>query len=152
KPVRLSLLRLRERPLAAGARSGPRGRPRRGPRRRDPACVARRRRDRPRPVRQGAFAGRCGLVIEVGPNAYGKQAIRLVKVVRSEAPHRIYDLTIGIALEGDFASSYAEGDNSGVIATDTMKNTAYALAADRLEGSIEEFGIALARHFLGETQ
>ena len=91
-------------------------------------------------------------MIEVGPNAYGKQAIRLVKVVRSEAPHRIYDLTIGIALEGDFASSYAEGDNSGVIATDTMKNTAYALAADRLEGSIEEFGVALGRHFLGESQ
>jgi urate oxidase len=91
-------------------------------------------------------------VIEVGANAYGKQAIRLVKVVRSTAPHRIYDLTIGIALEGDFAASYAEGDNSGVIATDTMKNTTYALAADRLMGSIEEFGIALGRHFLDEAQ
>jgi urate oxidase len=91
-------------------------------------------------------------VIEVGPNAYGKQAIRLVKVVRSTRPHRIYDLTIGIALEGDFVSSYAEGDNAGVIATDTMKNTAYALAVDRLNGSIEEFGIALGRHFLAEAQ
>jgi urate oxidase len=91
-------------------------------------------------------------VIEVGPNAYGKQAIRLVKVVRSATPHRIYDLTIGITLEGDFAASYAEGDNTGVIATDTMKNTAYALAADRLTGSIEEFGIALGRHFAAEPQ
>jgi len=91
-------------------------------------------------------------VIEVGPNAYGKQAIRLVKVIRNATPHRIYDLTIGITLQGDFAASYADGDNTGVIATDTMKNTAYALAADRLIGSIEDFGIALGRHFLGEPQ
>jgi urate oxidase len=91
-------------------------------------------------------------VIEVGPNAYGKQAIRLVKVERGTTPHRIHDLTIGIVLEGDFAASYAEADNSAVIATDTMKNTAYALAAQRLTGSIEEFGIALGRHFVGEPQ
>jgi urate oxidase len=63
-------------------------------------------------------------VIEVGPNSYGKSAIRLVKVVRGEMPHRVRDLTIAIALEGDFAASYRDGDNSAVIATDTMKNTA----------------------------
>jgi urate oxidase len=87
-------------------------------------------------------------VIEVGPNSYGKSAIRLVKVDRDRTPHRIHDLTIAIALSGDFASSYADGDNSAVIATDTMKNTAYALAGEHLTGSIERFGMALGRHFL----
>jgi urate oxidase len=91
-------------------------------------------------------------VIEVGPNAYGKSAIRLVKVVRGETPHRVRDLTIAIALEGDFAASYEQGDNSAVIATDTMKNTAYALAGEHLTGSIEAFGLALGRHFLTEGQ
>jgi urate oxidase len=91
-------------------------------------------------------------VIEVGPNSYGKSAIRLVKVDRGSAVHRVRDLTIAIALEGDFAASYSEGDNSGVIATDTMKNTAYALAGEHLVGAIEEFGLALGRHFLGEPQ
>ena len=43
--------------------------------------------------------------------------------------HRVRDLTVAIALEGDFAASYVDGDNSLVVATDTMKNTAYALAA-----------------------
>ena len=91
-------------------------------------------------------------MIEVGPNSYGKSAIRLVKVDRESTPHRVRDLTIAIALRGDFAASYDQGDNSGVIATDTMKNTAYALAGEHLTGSIEEFGFALGRHFLGEGQ
>ena len=87
-------------------------------------------------------------MIEVGPNSYGKSTIRLVKVVRGETPHRVRDLTIAIALEGDFAASYRDGDNSAVIATDTMKNTCYALAGEHLTGSIEDFAIVLGRHFL----
>jgi urate oxidase len=91
-------------------------------------------------------------VIEVGPNAYGKSAIRLVKVDRDVSPHRVRDLTIAISLEGDFATSYSEGDNAGVIATDTMKNTAYALAVEHLTSSIEAFGLAIGEHFLREPQ
>lgn len=87
-------------------------------------------------------------MIEVGSNSYGKSAIRLVKVDRARAPHRVRDLTIAIAIEGDFAASYSEGDNRAVIATDTMKNTAYALAGEHLIGAIEDFGLALGRHFL----
>ena len=87
-------------------------------------------------------------MIKVGPNSYGKSAIRLVKVVRGETPHRVRDLTIAIALEGDFAASYRDGDNSAVIATDTMKNTVYALAGGHLTGAIEDFGLVLGRHFL----
>ncbi len=91
-------------------------------------------------------------MIEVGPNAYGKSAIRLVKVDRGRTPHRVRDLTIAITLEGDFAASYSGGDNSAVIATDTMKNTAYALAGEHLTGPIDAFALVLGRHFLGEPQ
>jgi urate oxidase len=91
-------------------------------------------------------------MIEVGANAYGKSAIRLVKVDRAVTPHRVRDLTIAISLEGDFDASYSAGDNSAVIATDTMKNTAYALAGEHLTGAIEDFGLALGRHFLAEQQ
>jgi urate oxidase len=88
----------------------------------------------------------------LGPNRYGKSAIRLVKVDRAASGHRVRDLTVGIALEGDFAASYVDGDNSLVVATDTMKNTAYALAGEHLTGSIEAFGTALGRHFLRDAQ
>jgi urate oxidase len=90
-------------------------------------------------------------MIEVGPNAYGKSAIRLVKVVRG-TPERVRDLTVSIALEGDFAESYSAGDNAAVIATDTMKNTVYAFAGEHLTGAIESFGLVLGRHFLAEPQ
>jgi urate oxidase len=89
---------------------------------------------------------------ELGPNRYGKSAIRLVKVDREGGRHRVRDLTVAIALEGDFAASYVEGDNSLVVATDTMKNTTYALAGEHLTGSIEAFASALGRHFLRDPQ
>ena len=69
-------------------------------------------------------------VIELGANRYGKAAIRLVRVDRaSRAATRVRDLTVAIALEGDFTAAHTDGDNALVVATDTMKNTAYAFAA-----------------------
>jgi urate oxidase len=91
-------------------------------------------------------------VIELGHNRYGKSAIRLVKLTRLPEGHQVRDLTVSIALEGDFAAAHVEGDNSGVVATDTMKNTVYALAPEHLVGAIESFGLVLARHFLGFDQ
>jgi urate oxidase len=60
----------------------------------------------------------------------------------------LWDLDVAVALEGDFEAAYVEGDNAGLLATDTMRNTVYALARDHLTGSIEEFGLALVDHFL----
>jgi urate oxidase len=87
-------------------------------------------------------------MIELAANRYGKAAIRLVRVHRDPDGHRLRDLTVTIALEGDFAAAHTDGDNSLVIPTDTMKNTAYAFAKDHLGGSIEDYGRALAEHFL----
>jgi urate oxidase len=86
---------------------------------------------------------------ELGENRYGKSRIRLVTVRRDAARHELRDLTVAVALEGDFDAAHTRGDNTGVIATDTMKNTVYAFARDRLTGSPEEFAIELARHFVG---
>ena len=65
-------------------------------------------------------------------SGYGKSSVRLVKVSRHRDRHEIKDLTVAIRFKGDYAASYIDGDNSGVLPTDTMKNTIYALAA--LEG------------------
>ena len=91
-------------------------------------------------------------MIELGANRYGKAAIRVVRVGRDSTPHRLRDLTVAIALEGDFTTAHTDGDNSLVVATDTMKNTAYAFAADQLGGSIEAYATALGRHFLQNDQ
>ena len=63
--------------------------------------------------------------------AYGKSSVRLVKVSRNGDRHDLIDLTVAIRFEGDYDASYSAGDNSGVLPTDTMKNTVYALAARR---------------------
>jgi urate oxidase len=91
-------------------------------------------------------------VIELGPNRYGKSAIRVVKLIRGPDRHELRDLTVAVALEGDFEAAHTEGDNSSVVATDTMKNTVYAFAKDRLSGSIEAFGRELADHFAAFEQ
>jgi urate oxidase len=88
-------------------------------------------------------------VIELGPNSYGKSAIRLVKVIRHADRHEVRDLTVAIALQGDFAAAHVDGDNANVVATDTMKNTVYAFAREHLTGPVERFGLLLARHFVG---
>jgi urate oxidase len=86
--------------------------------------------------------------IVLGQNSYGKSGVRLVKVKRGARRHDLWDLDVAVALEGDFEAAYVEGDNAGLLATDTMRNTVYALARDHLTGSIEEFGLALVDHFL----
>jgi urate oxidase len=81
-------------------------------------------------------------------HAYGKSQIRLTKVLRHAGRHELKELCIDIQLTGDFAASYTRGDNSRIVATDTMKNTVYVLAKDHPLTDIESFGQALAEHFL----
>ena len=84
-------------------------------------------------------------------NSYGKQAVRLVTVRRRPDRHELQDITVAIRFEGDFTAAYAESDNSGVLPTDTMKNTVYALAAAQPFDDIEDFGLALSDHFLSNN-
>ena len=85
----------------------------------------------------------------LGQNNYGKSRVRLVKVTRRPDRHDIVDLTVDVALEGDFAAAHLAGDNAGMLATDTMRNTVYALAQGHDDvDDLERFGIRLVEHFL----
>ncbi len=86
--------------------------------------------------------------IVLGQNNYGKTEVRVLKVNRDAERHEIWDLDVRVALEGDFEAAHVEGDNTGLLATDTMRNTVNALAKDNLTDSIEGFGLALVDHFL----
>ena len=94
-------------------------------------------------------AGSAGGEILLGGSNYGKSNVRLVKVKRGSERHELWDTKVDVALTGDFEAAHVEGDNTGLLATDTMRNTVYALAKEHLTGSIEEFGLALVHHFLG---
>jgi urate oxidase len=79
--------------------------------------------------------------------SYGKSRIRLVRVTRHGDRHAVRDFTVAVAFEGNYDTSYTDGDNADVLPTDTMKNTVYALAARDGVGEPEAFGQTLARHF-----
>jgi urate oxidase len=81
-------------------------------------------------------------------NSYGKSRVRLTKIVREGDIHNIKELTIDIQIQGEFDRAFLSGDNSQIVATDSMKNTVYVLAAKNEFESIEEFGSILAEHFI----
>ena len=89
--------------------------------------------------------------IVLGDNQYGKAETHVVRVTRSGAQDEIKDLTVSVALAGDFSATHLTGDNSRVLPTDTQKNTVFAFARDGI-GEIEDFGLRLARHFVSESE
>jgi urate oxidase len=96
------------------------------------------------------------LGIVLGPNRYGKAETRLVRVHRDGETHGLVDFNVSIALSGDLTATHLTGDNSGVLPTDTMKNTVYAFAREKgakEHGAAEpeSFALLLARHFV-DTQ
>lgn len=86
--------------------------------------------------------------ITLGQTQYGKSDVRLVKVFRDTERHELTDVRVDVSLTGDFEAAHVEGDNTGLLATDTMRNTVYALANEHLTGDVEEFGMKLVEHFL----
>ncbi|WVW86210.1 urate oxidase [Kwoniella bestiolae CBS 10118] len=54
---------------------------------------------------------------------YGKQLVKVARVVREGDQHFIVEYVIRALLEGDIETSYTEADNSVVVATDSIKNT-----------------------------
>jgi urate oxidase len=86
--------------------------------------------------------------IVLGANQYGKAEVRLLHVDRSAPQHVITDFNVTSQLRGDFAATHLSGDNSGVLATDTQKNTVYAFAREYGVGEPEDFAIRLGEHFL----
>jgi urate oxidase len=79
---------------------------------------------------------------------YGKARVRVCKILRDGAIHRIRDITVAVMLDGDFETSYTSGDNSKVVPTDTIKNTINVLAKQHLGDEIERFAALLGDHFL----
>lgn len=78
---------------------------------------------------------------------YGKDD---VSVYRTDSVRTLWGTTVRIDVFGDaFEASYTVGDNSAVVATDTMKNVIHTAALDYDERSLEGFALHLGETFLG---
>jgi urate oxidase / 2-oxo-4-hydroxy-4-carboxy-5-ureidoimidazoline decarboxylase len=77
---------------------------------------------------------------------YGKEA---VSVYRTDGISSLFAAEIGMTARGEaFVPSYTEGDNTLVVATDSMKNFIQMTALEYGEASLEGFLELLARRFL----
>ena len=90
--------------------------------------------------------------IILGKNQYGKAENRVVRIYRDTPRHEIHDVNVSTCLRGDFSAAYLTGDQSEVLPTDTQKQTAYAYAKEKGLSSIEDYGLALARHFVHDVE
>ncbi|KIM58394.1 hypothetical protein SCLCIDRAFT_1218763 [Scleroderma citrinum Foug A] len=82
---------------------------------------------------------------------YGKDQVRVFRVVRNGAVHEIVEYNVQVLLEGDIATSYTEADNSVVVATDSMKNITYYLAkVSPYVLTPEHFALHLGTHFVAK--
>ncbi|KAL2012695.1 hypothetical protein VTN00DRAFT_220 [Thermoascus crustaceus] len=81
---------------------------------------------------------------------YGKDNVRLYKVRRDQETgvHTVVEMTVCVLLEGDIDTSYTQGDNSVVVATDSIKNTIYIMAKLHPVTPPELFGSIVGTHFI----
>jgi urate oxidase len=86
----------------------------------------------------------------LGRNSYGKSEIHLVHLDRSDQQHRVTDLTVSVQLQGDFDAAHLEGDNTGLVATDSQKNIVYGLARSEPPGAPESFALRVATYLVEE--
>ena len=89
-------------------------------------------------------------MVELAENRYGKSRVRLLKVTRRDGVHELHDWTVEVLLRGEFAAAHVDGDNSRILATDTMKNMVYSVArsssATTMEAYAKELSGVLLEH------
>src|SRR5712691_8882656 len=88
------------------------------------------------------------MAIVLGQSQYGKAETRVVRIYRDTERHEIRDLNVTTALRGDFDAAHLAGDQAKVLPTDSQKNTVFAYAKERGIAEIEDYALALARHFV----
>jgi urate oxidase len=87
-------------------------------------------------------------MVRLAENTYGKCQVRVVRVKRDKPMHSFQEWSVEILLTGEFGECFTTGDNSRILATDTMKNTVYSLARDTEAQSIEDFALELSGYLV----
>ncbi|XP_075495927.1 uricase [Primulina tabacum] len=81
---------------------------------------------------------------------HGKSRVRVGRIWKQpgSGTHHFVEWNVSISLLSDCIPAYTSGDNSDIVATDTMKNTVYVKAKECDEQlSVEDFAIILGKHF-----
>ncbi|MFF5126495.1 hypothetical protein ACFY41_06065 [Streptomyces syringium] len=79
---------------------------------------------------------------------YGRHDLRLLGVKPGATGHQARDLQLTMTLEGDFAPAFVKGDNTVLLPTRSMANTASVFLHDHLESGVEQLAAALAERLV----
>ncbi len=91
------------------------------------------------------------MAFQLAGNRYGKTRVRLMKVTRHAHGNDLQEWNVRVLLKGDFESAHTKGDNSKILATDTMKNTVYSVARSSSTSSMEDYAKELVDFLLGRN-
>ena len=64
------------------------------------------------PTLEPRALGRNTTPVKLAAHRYGKSRVRVMKVLRDGATHTVKELTVAVALEGDFDASFTDADNA----------------------------------------
>ncbi|KAJ3874895.1 uricase [Lentinula edodes] len=82
---------------------------------------------------------------------YGKDAVRVFRVVREGSTHTVVEYNVKVLLEGDIEVSYTKADNKVIVATDSIKNITYYLAKVSPHILVpERFAVHLGTHIVSK--
>ncbi|KAL5504045.1 hypothetical protein ACEPAH_8118 [Sanghuangporus vaninii] len=89
--------------------------------------------------------------VGLATSRYGKDKVRVLRVVRGEGWHDIVEYEVRALVEGNFDTSFTQADNTVVVATDSIKNITYWLAKTSPFVLVPElFGLHLGAFLLGK--
>jgi urate oxidase len=82
---------------------------------------------------------------------HGKAKVRVGRLWRgaTSQEHRFVEWNVSVSITSFVLPAFTDGDNSKIVATDSIKNTIYYLAKQCTEElSLEDFGVVVGQHFL----
>eukprot|EP01114_Cavostelium_apophysatum_P002371 TRINITY_DN12109_c0_g1_i1.p1 TRINITY_DN12109_c0_g1~~TRINITY_DN12109_c0_g1_i1.p1 ORF type:complete len:346 (-),score=93.51 TRINITY_DN12109_c0_g1_i1:131-1084(-) len=86
--------------------------------------------------------------VKLGANRYGKENVRILRVIKDSPRHEVHELKAQILLEGAFDEAFTTGSNKNIVATETQKNTLYVLAKKYPVDPIEEWAINVSKDMM----
>ena len=81
-------------------------------------------------------------------SSYGESRLRMLRVMRRGDRHDPKDLTIGLRFEGNFGAVFKDGDPSGLLPGEAIKNLVHRVARGQEHAAIEELGLAICARVL----
>lgn len=83
---------------------------------------------------------------EITRASYGKTSIPVMKVVRKEPAHEVWEFVVDVTAESpELKRSYTRADNSPIVATDTMKNLVNYLSFSHDFATLEDLALHISR-------